>query len=106
MYHLNSKIMIQKTFFAMLVVGCLSFGAVSASPLVPSHASQNSMEESVSYETAVVVCLQLEKSGVISLDTSLNLYKSGVLTITKISSGKYSVVFPVGAGDIILITDI
>ena len=98
--------MIQKTFFALFVVGCLSFGVVSASSLMASQASQNTIGESVSYETAVAVCLQLEKSGVMSLETSLAMYKSGVLTITKISSGKYSVVYPVGAGDIILITQI
>lgn len=103
--YLNQFEMIKKIVFALGFFAMIFAGVPESTALYGSSIVNTSLGGEISNAEKILVCCELGSRKIIDLDTAFAMLRDGSLTITKVDTGIYRVVFPGGMGDIILEID-
>lgn len=94
-YYQNIITMLKKLIFSVAIL-TIGLGGVMLPQFLSASSVQHSLDKEITDAEKTLVCCELADQKILDLGTAIRLMRDGVLTITKIESGVYQVVYPGG----------
>ena len=90
----------------IFLIGVLALGmAVIPQSVSARKVGFSVLKGEISFAEKLLVCCEMADQKVLDLDSAMALLRNGSMTITKLDTGVYRVVYPGGGIDILILID-